>query len=72
MLVPAEIDGAVTHTLSIPHPVCPQLGKVVTPGKGKPMYVATTWASDTDRINGMVRVNLWNRCSKADSVENQP
>ena len=48
------------------------VGKVVTPGKGKPMYIATTTGtSDTDRISGMVKNAIYGIiAAKADGVEN--
>lgn len=55
MLSSGEIDGAVT--MHYPFPVgVSTVGKVVTPGKGKAMYLATTTGtSDTDRVAGMVK-----------------
>ncbi len=50
-----EVDGAVTMHYPFPIGVS-TVGRVVTPGKGKAMYLATTTGtSSTDRIEGMVK-----------------
>ncbi len=55
MLQAGEIDGAVTMHYPFPIGVS-TIGKVVTPGKGKEMYIAaTTGTSDTDRTIAMVK-----------------
>ena len=55
MLEAGEIDGAVTMHYPFPIGVS-TVGKVVTPAKGKPMYIATTTGtSDTDRVRAMIR-----------------
>ena len=71
MLDSGEIDGAVTMHYPFPIGVS-TVGKVVTPGKGKPMYIATTTGtSDTDRISGMVKNAIYGIiAAKADGVEN--
>ena len=82
MLDSGEIDGAVTMhypfpigavTMHYPFPIgVSTVGKVITPGKGKPMYIATTTGtSDTDRISGMVKNAIYGIiAAKADGVEN--
>ena len=55
LLDEGTVDGAVTMHYPFPIGVS-TVGRVVTPGKGKPMYIAnTTGTSSTDRIEGMVR-----------------
>lgn len=55
MLENGEIDGAVTMHYPFPIGVS-TVGRVVTPAKGKDMYLATTTGtSDTDRVCGMVK-----------------
>ena len=55
MLDMGEIDGAVTMHYPFPIGVS-TVGKVVTPAKGRPMYIATTTGtSDTDRICAMIK-----------------
>ena len=55
MLDSGEIDGAVTMHYPFPIGVS-TVGRVVTPGKGKEMYLATTTGtSSTDRVEGMVK-----------------
>lgn len=55
MLDAGEIDAAVT--MHYPFPVgVSTVGKIVTPGRGREMYLATTTGtSDTDRVAGMVK-----------------
>lgn len=49
------IDSAVTMHYNFPIGVS-TVGKVITPGKGKNMYIATTTGtSSTDRVEGMVK-----------------
>lgn len=70
MLSSGEIDGAVT--MHYPFPVgVSTVGKVVTPGKGKAMYLATTTGtSDTDRVAGMVKNAVYGIiAAKADGKE---
>ncbi len=50
-----ELDGAVTMHYPFPIGVA-TIGKVVTPARGKNMYIAsTTGTSDTDRIQAMIK-----------------
>jgi len=66
-----EIDSAVTMHYSFPIGVS-TVGKVITPGKGKEMYVATTTGtSSTDRVEGMVKNAIYGIITaKACGVEN--
>ncbi len=55
MLANHEVDAAVTMHYPFPIGVS-TVGRVVTPGKGKEMFVATTTGtSSTDRIEGMIK-----------------
>ncbi len=55
MLDSGEIDGAVTMHFPFPIGVS-TVGRVVTPGKGKKLYIATTTGtSSADRIEGMIK-----------------
>ena len=55
MLASGEIDGAVTMHYPFPIGVS-TVGRVITPAKGKQMFVAnTTGTSSTDRIEGMIK-----------------
>jgi len=59
MLKSGEADGAVTMHYLFPIGVS-TVGRVVTPGKGKAMYIATTTGtSSTDRVEGMVKNTLY-------------
>lgn len=50
-----QVDGAVTMHYPFPIGVS-TVGRAVTPGKGKEMYIATTTGtSSTDRVEGMVK-----------------
>lgn len=71
MLDAGEIDAAVTMHYPFPIGVA-TVGKVITPGQGRPMYIATTTGtSDTDRITGMVKNAICGIiAAKADGVEN--
>ena len=71
MLAKGEIDGAVTMHYPFPIGVS-TVGKVVTPGKGRPMYIATTTGtSDTDRVSGMIKNAIYGIiAAKADGIEN--
>ena len=54
MLASGEVDGAVTMHYPFPIGVS-TVGRVITPAKGKQMFVAnTTGTSSTDRIEGMI------------------
>lgn len=55
LLEKGEVDGAVTMHYPFPIGVS-TVGRVVTPAKGKEMFVAnTTGTSSTDRIEGMIK-----------------
>ena len=55
MLANKEVDAAVTMHYPFPIGVS-TVGRVVTPGKGKEMFIATTTGtSSTDRIEGMIK-----------------
>lgn len=71
MLDSGAIDAAVTMHYPFPIGVS-TVGKVVTPGIGKPMYIATTTGtSDTDRVCGMVKNAIYGIiAAKADGIEN--
>jgi len=59
MLGSGEADGAVTMHYLFPIGVS-TVGRVVTPGKGKAIYIATTTGtSSTDRVEGMVKNALY-------------
>jgi len=59
MLQSGEADGAVTMLYLFPIGVS-TVGRVVTPGKGRAMYIATTTGtSSTDRVEGMVKNALY-------------
>jgi len=59
MLQSGEADGAVTMHYLFPIGVS-TVGRVVTPGMGKAMYIATTTGtSSTDRVEGMVKNTLY-------------
>ena len=55
MLEARQIDGAVTMHFPFPIGVS-TVGRVITPAKGKEMFIATTTGtSSTDRVDGMIR-----------------
>ncbi|MDL2252676.1 glycine reductase [Ruminococcaceae bacterium OttesenSCG-928-I18] len=55
MLESGTLDAAVTMHYSFPIGVS-TVGRVITPGKGRSMYVAnTTGTSDTDRVSAMLK-----------------
>lgn len=55
MVEKGEVDGAVTMHFPFPIGVS-TVGRVVTPAKGKEMFVAnTTGTSSADRIEGMIK-----------------
>ena len=59
MLKNGDADGAVTMHYLFPIGVS-TVGRVVTPGLGKTMYIATTTGtSSTDRVEGMVKNALY-------------
>lgn len=70
-LASGEIDGAVTMHYPFPIGVS-TVGKVVTPGVGKAMYLATTTGtSDTDRVLGMIKNAVYGIiAAKADGIKN--
>ena len=71
LLAKGEIDAAVT--MHYPFPVgVSTVGKVITPARGKAMYLATTTGtSDTDRVAAMVRNAIYGIiAAKADGVKN--
>lgn len=71
LLDSGKIDAAVT--MHYPFPVgVSTVGKIITPGIGKAMYLATTTGtSDTDRVCAMVKNALYGIiAAKADGVEN--
>ena len=58
MLVSGELDAAVTMHYSFPIGVS-TVGRVVTPGMGRQMYIAnTTGTSDTDRASALLKNTL--------------
>ena len=59
MLANGEVDGAVTMHFPFPIGVS-TVGRVVTPAKGKEMFVAnTTGTSSADRIEGMIKNTIY-------------
>ena len=55
LLENGEVDAAVTMHYPFPIGVC-TVGRVITPGKGKEMFIAnTTGTSSADRIEGMIK-----------------
>jgi len=65
-----ELDGVVTMHYPFPIGVA-TVGKVVTPARGKTMYIATTTGTtDTERIQAMVKNAVFGiAAAKADGVE---
>ncbi len=54
LLENGDVDGAVTMHYPFPIGVS-TVGRVITPARGKPMYLATTTGtSSTDRVEGMI------------------
>lgn len=70
MLDSGEIDGAVTMHYPFPIGVS-TVGKIITPAKGRPMYLATTTGtSDVDRVTAMVRNAIYGIiAAKADGIK---
>ncbi|MBU5626226.1 glycine reductase [Oscillibacter sp. MSJ-2] len=66
-----EVDGAVTMHFPFPIGVS-TVGRVVTPAKGKEMFVAnTTGTSSADRIEGMIKNAVYGIiAAKASGVQN--
>ena len=59
MVENGEVDGAVTMHFPFPIGVS-TVGRVVTPAKGKEMFVAnTTGTSSADRIEGMIKNTIY-------------
>lgn len=59
MVEAGEVDGAVTMHFPFPIGVS-TVGRVVTPAKGKEMFVAnTTGTSSADRIEGMIKNTIY-------------
>ena len=59
MVEKGEVDGAVTMHFPFPIGVS-TVGRVVTPAKGKEMFVAnTTGTSSSDRIEGMIKNTIY-------------
>ena len=59
MVESGEVDGAVTMHFPFPIGVS-TVGRVVTPAKGKEMFIAnTTGTSSGDRIEGMIKNTIY-------------
>ena len=59
MVESGEVDGAVTMHFPFPIGVS-TVGRVITPAKGKEMFVAnTTGTSSSDRIEGMIKNTIY-------------
>ncbi|MBQ3103250.1 MAG: glycine reductase, partial [Oscillospiraceae bacterium] len=59
MVEKGEVDGAVTMHFPFPIGVS-TVGRVVTPAKGKEMFIAnTTGTSSADRIEGMIKNTIY-------------
>lgn len=71
MVESREVDGAVTMHFPFPIGVS-TVGRVVTPAKGKEMFIAnTTGTSSADRIEGMIKNAVYGIiAAKAGGVEN--
>jgi len=71
LLEKGEVDGAVTHHYSFPIGVS-TVGKVVTPGAGKEMILATTTGtSDSERVASMLKNAVYGQAvARALGVEN--
>lgn len=65
------IEGCVTLHYNFPFGVS-TVGRVITPGRGKEMIIATTTgSSDTDRVNGMVKNAIYGiSAAKAIGIKN--
>jgi len=70
-LAEGTIEGCVTLHYNFPFGVS-TVGRVITPGRGKEMIIATTTgSSDTDRVNGMVKNALYGiATAKAIGIKN--
>ena len=71
MVESGEVDGAVTMHFPFPIGVS-TVGRVITPAKGKEMFVAnTTGTSSSDRIEGMIKNTIYGIITaKACGVQN--
>lgn len=71
MLVNGELDSAVTLHYSFPIGVS-TVGKVITPGKGREMFIATTTGtSATERVSAMIKNTLYGiAAAKATGIAN--
>lgn len=71
LLKSGEVDGAVTMHFPFPIGVS-TVGRVITPAKGKEMFIATTTGtSSADRIEGMIRNAVHGEITaKACGIEN--
>ena len=71
MVESGEVDGAVTMHFPFPIGVS-TVGRVITPAKGREMFVATTTGtSSADRIEGMIKNAIYGIiAAKASGVEN--
>lgn len=69
LLTSGEIDSAVTMHYNFPIGVA-TVGKVLTPGRGREMYLATTTGtSATDRVEAMVKNTIYGiACAKAGGI----
>lgn len=71
LLLAGDLDAAVTMHYSFPIGVS-TVGRVITPGKGKPMFLATTTGiSDVERVPAMLKNTLYGiAAAKACGVAN--
>lgn len=71
MLLAGDLDAAVTMHYSFPIGVS-TVGRVITPGQGKPMFLATTTGiSDVERVPAMLKNTLYGiATAKACGIEN--
>ena len=71
MVANKEVDGAVTMHFPFPIGVS-TVGRVITPAKGKEMFIATTTGtSSTDRIEAMIKNSVYGIITaKATGIEN--
>lgn len=71
MLLAGELDAAVTMHYSFPIGVS-TVGRVITPGRGKPMFLTTTTGiSDTERVPAMLKNTIYGiATAKACGIEN--
>lgn len=71
MVINKEVDGAVTMHFPFPIGVS-TVGRVITPAKGKEMFIATTTGtSSTDRVEAMIKNCIYGIITaKATGIEN--